>query len=384
MENAIVKYSEAKEINRIIGSVPVEYTGFETAFYMAAAIRDLRVVFDQKNVRDVVESMIDTRLGFKTDQRDGDSYRKPIKYEWPQIKECVIDALLSGYRITGNEFNIIGGNMYPTKEGKYRKIIEFPGLESFKPTTTPAQFFEEERSGYKGKREMFQLAKVQCFATWILNGEPQKIGHDEDKLPFKIKVNVGMGDDAIIGKALSRLYTRVLMRLTGVSVPESDDVYAPEAEIVMTPNEIREKKYGLPPMPDEKPKKSVADLERPLIEPINLKEMGFKNGSGTKKTTEKKSTPSHLVCRNEDCGAYAGLRLLSGCKDPTKWDSDGENGYLKNSKCEEFQPAKIAGLFTEIGETGIKAARKATSISELSGVADQWKVYEYCVLGGAK
>jgi len=227
VENQIAKIEQiSTEIDRIVANVPeISGTSFMQTFALAKAVRDLRGIFQYPEIRETVMEMMDNPLGFQTDQRDGDGYKKQVKYTYEQIADCCIAAMLERYRLCGKEFMIIGGNMMPIKNGKFRKIVEFPGLSDFCPTTTTPLYEFEERTAYKkGERETVFVAKVQAFATWKLDGAQHSIGYGDDKLVFKIRVNLGMGDDGIVGKALSKLYTRVLMRLTGRSIPETDDI----------------------------------------------------------------------------------------------------------------------------------------------------------------
>ena len=49
---------------------------------------------------------------------------------------------------------------------------------------------------------------------------------------LKIRVNRGMGEDAVIGKAQSKLFARVLERIQGEILPESTDVDLSSGEII--------------------------------------------------------------------------------------------------------------------------------------------------------
>ncbi|MFK5282891.1 hypothetical protein ACI3PL_25325, partial [Lacticaseibacillus paracasei] len=62
------------------------------------------------------------RLGFKTDKDKSGGYPESV------VKNCLIEAVLLGIQPTGNQFNIIAGNMYPTKEGCGYLLNNFKGL----------------------------------------------------------------------------------------------------------------------------------------------------------------------------------------------------------------------------------------------------------------
>lgn len=216
-------------VERCLPITSKQLQGFNEALTLASGIKAMREIFLQnQDIKSNIEAMANTPLGFMTDRspeviRTSKKANPPKPYTYNEIAECCIEAMLQGYRITGNEFNIISSRFYPAKNGKYRKIIENESISNFFFTTTSPAFTTEPRVNY-GKTDQVSVAKVQCFASWVQNGVKVKIGYDEDKLVFKIKVNAFMGDDGIIGKALSKLFSRVLMRIEGRILPEATDI----------------------------------------------------------------------------------------------------------------------------------------------------------------
>lgn len=203
--------------------ITTEIDSFAASFEVAQGIAFLREMFlKNPEIRKAIENMQNRRLGFVTDRSPKAIARakangkdlKPYTYE--EIIEPCIEALINGYRLTNNEFNVIAGNFYPAKAGKYRKIVEYPGITNFSFTVTPPVF---EGSDY---------AKVRCFASWRKDGRLQTFGTSnrgkEDTQVVKVKINKNMGEDAIIGKAQSKMFTRILERMQGVSMPESTDL----------------------------------------------------------------------------------------------------------------------------------------------------------------
>ena len=146
-------------------------------------------------------------LGFKTDK----------VYDQATVKMCLIEALLLGAYPVGNEFNIIAGRPYLTKEFYTRKLREFPGLSFVATPGVPATV------GDKG-------ALVPFTITWSLNG---RVGTFE-RLPRKqadgsvvderivVRVNSGMGADAIIGKATRKAYKALYDSLSGRTTPDGE------------------------------------------------------------------------------------------------------------------------------------------------------------------
>ena len=208
---------------------------------MARSMKMLRSLLTDKVMADVMELM-NTPLGFRTDKdpsrpvknKEG-KWESPKPYELSVVRDVMIQALLRGLRPTGNEINIIAGNLYVTKEGYERLLREFPGLSKFAVAIgVPAM------QGDVG-------ALVPCRASWELNGKPdsllcEKVDASDYRIP--IRVNSMMGADAIQGKAKSKLYRRIYERLTGTLLlseadAESGDVIEGTAEQV-SPTQVKQ------------------------------------------------------------------------------------------------------------------------------------------------
>jgi hypothetical protein len=206
---------------------------FVQSLTIAKGVHELKqIMLNSKEIEGVVMSMANNRLGFLTDRpgwmmkRNKDQGKFPNEpYGYYQLVDPIVEGLLKGYRLTNNEMNIISGQFYAAKNGNYRKVAEFPGMSGFVYNNDPV-VFSSDRSG----------ARVKCWASWKLSGKAMSIGMDAgDELILQIRVNVGMGEDAIIGKAHSKLFKRVLERISGQVAPESTDLGGddiPDAEIV--------------------------------------------------------------------------------------------------------------------------------------------------------
>lgn len=158
-------------------------------------INALRRTLNDKLMADI-ESLAGTKLGFKTDK----------KYSRQEIREAVIEALCRGAFWVGNEFNIIAGSCYLTKEYFERKLRELDGLTELRIVEGVPHML-----GDKG-------ALVEMHATWKWQGQPDEMhcvkdGNSDTRIV--VKVNSGMGADAILGKAKRKLYARIWNRVTG-------------------------------------------------------------------------------------------------------------------------------------------------------------------------
>jgi hypothetical protein len=183
---------------------------FKQALQLATGYRALRKLIDDNFVTWALMPLRGTRLGFLTDM---DKEPAEKQYSIQVIKDCSIEALIRGFYLTGNEFNIIAGSFYGAKNGYERLVFEFPGVRNviLQPGVPQA-------AGDK-------TALVPYTATWFQDGEVQRIECLQTKdVDFRIpvRVNSGMGADGVIGKAERKMYFRIYKRLYGSTFGATD------------------------------------------------------------------------------------------------------------------------------------------------------------------
>ncbi|MFW6118877.1 MAG: hypothetical protein ACOC7S_00925 [Planctomycetota bacterium] len=172
---------------------------FKQAVALASGMNKLRQALTPQVMEPIME-LQGSRLGFRTDKDRSGGYGLSV------VREAVIEATLRGVRPVGNEFNIIAGNAYITKEGFTHLVRSYPGLTDYRDTFAVP----------KGHKDG---AVVHAEAEWKLNGKPQTLECD-----IPVRVNKNMGIDAILGKAKRKLLARVYARVTGTThtLPEGD------------------------------------------------------------------------------------------------------------------------------------------------------------------
>lgn len=243
-QNAIEKITSATEamqmVKSALGECSVEIIKdkdhLEQALALAQGYESLRKALSEPVVHKLFVPLMGTRLGFKTDK---DNDRE--KYPWQIVRDCVIEALIRGFNVVGNEFNIIAGQAYFTKEAYERKVSEFPGL-----TDLTLDFGVPVMVADKG-------ALVPCHASWFLNGTRDEIIRDKVKLKvtvkgqeveveldrrIPVKVNNGMGADAILGKAKRKINYEIYTKLVGKRLAP------PEGEFIDTEGETVPERNG--------------------------------------------------------------------------------------------------------------------------------------------
>lgn len=180
---------------------------FEKELTVAQAIIDMREALTLEVMQPVM-GLMNTSLGFRTDKDPAqlDKFGKPnVPYTMEVVREAFIESRLRGFHACGNEWNIIAGRWYGCVAGFERLVKKHPKVTDFKD-----HYGVPTLHGDKG-------AIVKARAEWRQDGTQQTLERD-----FAIRVNSGMGADAIIGKAKRKLFAAVYARLTGVVTPEGE------------------------------------------------------------------------------------------------------------------------------------------------------------------
>lgn len=180
------------------------------ALLQSQAIGDLREMLTP--LMPMVMRLMGSPLGFMTDKdRDppGERYKPDV------VAGVVCEALMRGFQLVGNHFNIIAARFYGTKNGFENALSKLPGLTDLVVIPgVPAMM------GEKG-------ALVPVYLSWKWFGKPgelryeQVAGQTDRRIP--IRQNAGMGADAIIGKAISKAYRRLYVQLTMTAISGVDD-----------------------------------------------------------------------------------------------------------------------------------------------------------------
>lgn len=178
---------------------------FGGAFVAANVVKMLRDALTKEVMDEVFMPLMNTKIGFLTDRTGkADKQGKVIApYSWQEVRDCVIDAVAIGLLPTGNQFNILAGRMYPTKEG-YTSLLRKIQCKNY--ITIGAPKMSEN------------TADVECVITYEYNGE---------KNSFKVVANVKKDSyssmDQIKGKAERRAKKVLYEYLTGIDFGEGDE-----------------------------------------------------------------------------------------------------------------------------------------------------------------
>ncbi len=173
---------------------------FMRAIRMAFGIKTIRGALTDAFMNENIMPLQNSALGFLTDKPEGG-------YPLNVVRDCLCEALLRGFQPVNNEFNIIAGRFYGAKNGYERNVREFPGLRNLEFELAVPHLVAD-----KG-------ALVAAEARWTHAGEKHVLrcealqGGMDTRIP--VRVNSGMGPDAILGKATRKLLARVYAKLSG-------------------------------------------------------------------------------------------------------------------------------------------------------------------------
>ena len=170
---------------------------FERAIALSDAMGELRAAMEP--VLPSLLPLAGSGLGFAVDK----------KYKPEEIRDGLVEAALRGALPVGNEFAIISGKPYMQK-AFFERVL--PPLVKDLVLHPPAIVEQKNNT-----------AHVTYQATWKVGAHEDSI-HFDAKAPLLIKVNAGMGADAIFGKAERKLLAAVYKKVTGYSTPDTDDL----------------------------------------------------------------------------------------------------------------------------------------------------------------
>lgn len=191
-----------------------ELSHMKQAMRMAQGMRALRTALTEEFMREVIMPLQGSKLGFLTDKDKNKDGTPGPGYPIAVVRDCLIVALIHGFHVVNNEFNIIGGGFYTTQAGYDRKVRQFPGLSHFNEKPGSPQFSSDGKN-----------ALVPYAINWRLEGTAMSLDcvyskEDDQRIP--VRVNNGMGSDAVVGKARRKILRRVYETLTGFTLGDGE------------------------------------------------------------------------------------------------------------------------------------------------------------------
>ena len=205
------------------------------AVHTARAMQIARKYVEQ-NVRYLVD-LQGSELGFLTDKKDGE------KYTAAELVDPLTSALVLGVPLVGGCAMVLAKRLYITSPGwehRFRetedmswpeiRIGEIEHIDEPRYVDLPKEKQYVHRGQLVKDRSVPGTARVECWARVVYGKIEHQVtffdrrstegGMDERLI---IKVNRGMTDDAVIGKARARLYKALWRQAMGVGLDAPDD-----------------------------------------------------------------------------------------------------------------------------------------------------------------
>lgn len=185
---------------------------FTTAWQACSFIKLIKEALTDEVMNNIFMPLMNTKLGFLTDRNGKGREPRPL-YSIAEVRECIINAVSVGLMPTGNQFNIIAGNMYPTKEG-YTALLKKLGVK-YLPTIGVVRNPQD-----KDKAEF----DVTMSYEW-------KDKKGNLKLVCVCKKDAYSSDDALRGKAERKAKKALYEFITGIDIGDADETSAQQIEV---------------------------------------------------------------------------------------------------------------------------------------------------------
>lgn len=193
---------------------------FARTFALGMAMSNLREALTDAVMVSIMK-LKNSQLGFRTDERPADQFNAAISYGVETVRDCVIQACILGLQCVGNHFNILASRLYVTKEGFIYLLRNLKGLTGLRLTFHPAEIKESSTSGISKSGKQYQKVEREALArvdmSWTWHGK-------EDSHVFEcvVRVNNGMSQDAILGKAERKCRCWLYNHLTDNALSDAD------------------------------------------------------------------------------------------------------------------------------------------------------------------
>jgi len=208
LERVLIQTEE--DLAALRARIDDSHPGLSRAVATSTALQRARKLVTQKFLDDYVMPLMNSPLGFMTDKTGAKG--NTDLYRPGDLVEPVVEALIRGFNIAGNEMNVISGRFYGAQNGYRRLVREIPGLTDLEeiPGSPVAE---------NGNTSVRFIVRCKINGKeWFLKNEKGEPGRK-----FTIRVNAGMGPDAILGKAARKALKAAYEELTGTKITESDD-----------------------------------------------------------------------------------------------------------------------------------------------------------------
>lgn len=189
----------------------------ERAITIAQGVQEMRAALAP--LMPAIMPLMNTPLGFLTDKDPKKGYRGD-PYPAEVVVDCVAEALMRGFHVAGNEFNIIAGKFYGAQQGYKRLVEEIPGLTNLDYSISPP-FLQAGRTC------------CHCRASWQYEGVARELKDNRGKpgMIFAVVTHGNEGPDNPRGKCERKMFKAIYELVTGTHFTESNVEDVPDAPL---------------------------------------------------------------------------------------------------------------------------------------------------------
>lgn len=193
-------------------AIAIQENNFTRSLTLACAMQHMRSLITPQ-IMQAVTALAGSPLGFLTDRDNSKE-----KYTPEELKDPLIEAAIRGFQPVGGEFCVISGKFYGAKAGFERLVKNFPGVTDFE-------------DNYDYSETVGGTARVQAIASWKFNGQEDELKRMKESVNgqlfdnrIPVRINAGMGHEAVIGKAKRKFYAAIYdyLRAAKSPTPEGD------------------------------------------------------------------------------------------------------------------------------------------------------------------
>ena len=218
--NSLISKKElefAERVNEIIkqtSQIALIENQFTRGLMMANAMQQIEKALTEE-IMAPVNKLFGSPIGIRCDKKDyGDDVKKRI----------FIEATLGGWSIVGNQINVIGGNMYITKQGYLPRLRSIDGLTFTYPFKHEIPVSDPNTL----------TTTVTTLMEWTWKNKANK-----EIVKYPVTRNSGQSNDAVLGKADTKMCRWLWNKITGQETIDDGGGYTDAVVISSEPTPIK-------------------------------------------------------------------------------------------------------------------------------------------------
>ena len=216
-ETELIFADKIESILSLTRDITIQSNPIARALMQANAMEKITELLTPELMRPV-EKLFGSAMGIKV---DSPSYTPELK------KRIFMEAVLGGWGITGNQINVIGGNMYVTKNGYLPRLRSFPGLKFNFPFKHSLPVQDKTNLTWTVETEMI----------WEING----VKHREI-IVNPTKKQEGQSADALWGKADTKCCRWLWNKVTGEDTMDDSAIDIESEDVTNSEKEVKKEK----------------------------------------------------------------------------------------------------------------------------------------------